>query len=61
MMVMFQYKGKAYSFNCVDEVLLDMEQSLAAIEAGRIPEMPMTPGEITEYLRYRKLHPESEE
>jgi hypothetical protein len=60
MMVMFQYKGKAYSFNCVDEVLLDMEQTLAKIDAGGIPEMPMTPREITDYLLYRKLHPDVE-
>ena len=57
MMVMFQYKGRAYSFNCVDEVLLDMEQTLAKIDAGGCPEMPMTPAEVTEYLQYRKKNP----
>ena len=54
MMVMFQYRGKAYSFNCVDEVLLDIEQTLGRIDAGMCPEMPISPDEITEFLREQK-------
>ncbi len=59
MMVMFQYKGKAYSFACIDEVLLDMERTLSAIDAGQCPAMPMAPDEITQYLRERKKNPQN--
>ena len=57
MMVMFQYRGKAYSFTMPDEVLLDIEYAIKGIEEGRCPAMPMTPGELTQYFRERKKNP----
>lgn len=54
MTIMFQYKGKAYAFSCIDEVLLDMEHALTKIDEGHCPAMPMTPQEVTDYLVERK-------
>lgn len=51
MMVMFQYKGRAYAFSCVDEVLLDIEKTIERIDAGMCPEMPISPEEVTEFFR----------
>jgi len=57
MIVMFQYRGKAYTFDCVDETLLDIEQILADINKGKVQDMGMKPSEVTEFLRLRKEIP----
>jgi hypothetical protein len=59
MTIMFQYKGKAYAFCALDEVLIDIDKAIEGIEAGRCPEMPMTPEEVTAYLRDRKKNPQN--
>jgi hypothetical protein len=55
--IMFQYKGKAYAFCALDEVLIDIEKAIAGIEAGDCPAMPMTPEEVTAFLVERKKNP----
>jgi hypothetical protein len=57
MITMFQYKGNAYVFDCVDESLLDITETVKKIEAGECPAMPMSPAELTAYLRDRKKNP----
>ena len=58
---MFQYKGNAYAFCALDEVLIDIEKAIAGIEAGGCPQLPMTPAEITAYLLDRKKNPKNYE
>jgi len=59
MTIMFQYKGNAYAFCALDEVLIDIEQAIKGIDEGRCSSMPMTPQEVTDYLRDRKKNPEN--
>lgn len=54
MTIMVQYKGKAYAFCALDEVLIDVEYIIKGIDEGRCPAMPMTPAEVTAYLVERK-------
>ena len=61
MTIMFQYKGKAYTFCALDEVLIDIEKAIEGIEAGGCPAMPMTPQEVTDYLVDRKKNPKNYE
>jgi hypothetical protein len=59
MTIMFQYKGRAYAFCALDEVLIDIEKAIAGIEAGGCPALPMTPAEVTTYLVDRKKNPQN--
>ena len=61
MTIMFQYRGRAYAFCALDEVLIDIEKAIAGIEAGGCPAMPMTPDEVTAYLVDRKKNPKNYE
>jgi hypothetical protein len=54
MTIMFQYKGKAYAFTSVDEVLLDLDYLKRCIDETNVPSMPLTPEEVTAYLQDRK-------
>jgi hypothetical protein len=57
MIVLFQYKGRVYSFDSVDEEILDIEILLEQIKAGTIPDAGLDPNAITAYLRSRKNNP----
>ncbi len=59
MTIMFQYKGQAYAFTSVDEVLLDLDYVRRAIDEGGCNSMPLTPDEVTVYLRDRKKNPQN--
>jgi hypothetical protein len=52
--IMFQYKGKAYAFTSIDEVLLDLDYLKRCIDETNVPSMPLTPEEVTAFLRERK-------
>ena len=57
MMIMFQYRGNAYTFDMIDESLLDIEEVIKWINAGKCPSLPMTPDEVSAFLRLRKKDP----
>ena len=59
MTIMFQYRGNAYAFDSIDEVLLDVEEAIKAIDEGRCPQMPLSPVEVTAYLVERKKNPKN--
>jgi hypothetical protein len=57
MTIMFQYRGKAYAFTSIDEVLLDLDYLKRCIDETNIPSMPLTPEEVTAFLQERKKNP----